>query len=32
MTININSDRCNMTYEYYIIQPMSMCEKKYEYC
>ena len=28
MTISIISDRCNMTYEYYINQPMSMCERK----
>ena len=28
MTINIISDRCNMTYEYYINQPMNMCERK----
>ena len=28
MTINIFSDRCSMTYEYYINQPMSMCERK----
>ena len=28
MTINIISDRCNMTYEKYINQPMSMCERK----
>ena len=27
-TINIISDRCNMTYENYINQPMSMCERK----
>ena len=28
MTINIIGDRCNMTYEYYINQPMSMCQRK----
>ena len=28
MTIIIFSDRCNMTCEYYINQPMSMCERK----
>ena len=28
MTININSDRCNMTYEHYIIEPMHVCERK----
>ena len=28
MTINITSDRCNVTYENYINQPMSMCERK----
>ena len=28
MTINIFSDRCNMTYEINIKQPMSMCERK----
>ena len=28
MTINIVSDRFNMTYEHYINQPMSMCERK----
>ena len=28
MTINIISDRCNMTYEHYINQPMSLCETK----
>ena len=28
MTININSDRRNMTYEHYINQPMHMCERK----
>ena len=28
MTIDIISDRCNMTYEHYINQPMSMCERK----
>ena len=28
MTINVISDRCNMTYEYYINQPMKMCERK----
>ena len=28
MTINTKSDRCNMTYEYYINQPMSMCVRK----
>ena len=28
MTINMISDMCNMTYEYYIIQPMSMCERQ----
>ena len=27
MVIKIISDRCNMTYEDYINQPMSMCEK-----
>ena len=27
-TININSDRCNMTYEHYNNQPMTMCERK----
>ena len=26
MTINIISDRCNMTYENYINQPKGMCE------
>ena len=28
MTINIISDRCNMTYEHYITQPMHMFERK----
>ena len=28
MTIKTKSDRCNMTYEHYINQPMSMCERK----
>ena len=28
MTINIISDKCDMTYEYYINRPMSMCERK----
>ena len=28
MTTNINSDRCSMTYENYINQPMDMCERK----
>ena len=28
MAINIFSDRCNMTYENIINQPMSMCERK----
>ena len=28
MTFNIISDRCNMTYENYINQPMSKCERK----
>ena len=28
MTINIISDRCNMTYEKYINQIMSMCQRK----
>ena len=28
MTMNINGNRCNMTYENYINQPMSMCERK----
>ena len=28
MTINIISDRCNMTYEHYMNQPMSLCEPK----
>ena len=28
MTINIVSDRCNMTSEKYIKQPISMCERK----
>ena len=28
MTINIKSDMCIMTYEYYVNQPMSMCERK----
>ena len=28
MTINIISDRCNMTYEHYINEPMHMCERK----
>ena len=28
MTMNTISDRCNMTYEQYINQPMSMCERK----
>ena len=27
-TINIISDRCNMTYEHHISQPMHMCERK----
>ena len=27
MTINIISDRCNMTYEHYINQPMGMYER-----
>ena len=27
MTINIFSNRCNMTYEHDINQPMSMCER-----
>ena len=26
--ININSERCNMTYKYYTNQPMHMCERK----
>ena len=28
LTIKTISDRCNMTYENYINQPMSMCERK----
>ena len=28
MTIIKSCDRCNMTYEYYLQQPMSMCESK----
>ena len=28
MTINSISDRCNMTYENYINQLMTMCERK----
>ena len=28
MTVNINGDRRNMTYESYINQPISMCERK----
>ena len=28
MTNNIISDRCNMTYERYINQPKTMCERK----
>ena len=28
MTINLISDRCNMTYEKCINQPMSMCDRK----
>ena len=28
MTIKIISDRCNMTFEHYINQPMHMCERK----
>ena len=28
MTINKISDRCNMTYENYINQPMRMCERE----
>ena len=28
LTINIISDRCNMTYEHCINQPMSICERK----
>ena len=28
MTINSISDRCNMTYEQYMNQPMHMCERK----
>ena len=28
MTIIIISDRCNMTYDNYVNQPMSMCERK----
>ena len=28
MTSNINSDRCNMSYEHYINQLLSMCEGK----
>ena len=28
LTINTISERCNMTYEHYIIQPMSMCQRK----
>ena len=28
MTINLISDRCNMTYEHCINQPMHMCERK----
>ena len=28
MTIKIISDRCKMTYEHYINQPMSICEIK----
>ena len=27
MTINTISDRCNMSYEHFINQPMHMCEK-----
>ena len=28
MTIKIFRDRCNMTYEHYMNQTMSMCERK----
>ena len=28
MTINTISDRCNMTYEHYMNQPMHMCQRK----
>ena len=28
MKINISSDRCNMTYEHFMNQPMHMCERK----
>ena len=28
MTINSSSDRCNMTYKYYMNQSMSMCERR----
>ena len=28
MTIKTISDRCNKTYEHYIIQPMIMCERE----
>ena len=28
MTINIISDRCNMSYKHYMDQQMSMCERK----
>ena len=28
MTINMISDRCNITYETYNNQPMTMCERK----
>ena len=28
MNINFITDLTNMTYEYYINQPMSMCERK----
>ena len=28
MTIETISDRCNMTKEHYMNQPMSMCERK----
>ena len=31
MTINLYSDRCNMTYEHYINQPMQMFERKIKF-
>ena len=28
MTINTINDKCNITYEYYMNNPRSMCERK----